>query len=69
MTVMLVDLLISSALDKQAIASGLDIFHTKAAVGCGKRSVVCAIILALGDQFDQSFLDRLAAGITGHNSF
>jgi hypothetical protein len=48
-TVMLVDLLISGALDKQAIASRLDVFNAKAAISRGKRSVICTIILALSD--------------------
>ena len=67
-TVMLVDFLIAGALDKQVIASGPDVFNTKAAIGCGKRSVVCAFILTLGDQLDEGFLDGLAARIPRHNS-
>ena len=61
----LVHFLEAGALDKQAIAAGRDVFDVKATIHAGEGCVVCAFALGLSDQFDESFLYGLAAGIFG----
>jgi hypothetical protein len=64
----LVDFLEAGAFHKQPIATGQDVLDAKAAVHAGEGRVVSAIALALGDQFDERFLQGLAAGIFGDHA-
>ena len=52
----------SSFLQQEAVASGLNFLDAKVTFGVGVCGVVPALLLVFGDEMEQDFLERLAAG-------
>src|SRR2546427_11231134 len=53
----------SGFLQQEAVASGLNFLDAKVTFGVGVRGVVAALLLVLGDEMQQDFLERLTAGL------